>query len=105
AADNTSGAGRADAAAAVQRTLPVFRGATTITVSATSASGATLTAGQLGFTSPQQCSVKTLAWSGGCGTGPGSAMTCPQGTSTISVSASVNGLSFSAPVDLQITVR
>jgi hypothetical protein len=59
----------------------------------------------LGFSSPQRCAVATLSWTGGCGTGPGSTMTCPRGTSTVSVSASVNGLSFSAPVDLQIVVR
>jgi hypothetical protein len=32
-------------------------------------------------------------------------MTCPRGTNNVSVAASNNGLSFSAPVDLQITVR
>jgi hypothetical protein len=103
--DDVSGAGRVDAVSAVQRTLPILTGARTVTVDATSESGATLTAAQLGFADPNQCAVTTLAWSGGCGTSPGQTLTCPRGTSTISVSASNNGLSFSAPVDLQVVVR
>ena len=104
-ADNVSGAGRVDAVAAVQRTLPIFTGPKTVTVDANSASGATLTAAQLGFSDPNRCAVTTLAWSGGCGTGPGQTITCPRGTTNLSVSASNNGLSFSAAVDLQVVVR
>jgi len=104
-ADNVTGAGRVDAAAAVQRTLPSFTGPRTITVDANSASGATLTAAQLGFSDPNRCALTRLAWTGGCGTGPNQTMTCPRGTSNVSVSASNNGLSFSAAVDLQIVVR
>jgi hypothetical protein len=81
-ADNVSGAGRVDAVAAVQRTLPIFTGPKTLTVDANSASGATLTAAQLGFSDPNRCAVTTLAWSGGCGTGPGPTMTCPRGTNS-----------------------
>jgi Subtilase family len=103
--DNVTGAGRVDAAAAVRRTLPTFAGPTTIVVDANSASGATLTAAQLGFTDPSACAVTTLAWTGGCGTGPGQTLTCPRGTSAISVSASNNGVSFSAAIDLQVVVR
>jgi hypothetical protein len=104
-ADNVSGAGRVDAVAAVQRTLPILTGPKTVTVDANSASGATLTAAQLGFSDPDRCAITTLAWSGGCGTGPGQTMTCPRGTNNLSVSASNNGLSFSATVDLQVVVR
>jgi hypothetical protein len=103
--DNESGSGRVDAAAAVGRTLPVFTGTTTLVVDANSSAGATMSAAQLGFSDPNHCALTTLAWTGGCGTGPGAAITCPRGTSTISASASNNGMSFSAPVDLQITVR
>jgi subtilisin family serine protease len=46
--DNVSGSGRADAAASVQRTLPLFGGAASLTVDANSGGGATLTAAQLG---------------------------------------------------------
>ena len=106
--DNESGSGRVDAAAVIQRILPTFTGATSITVEATGASGATLTAAQLGFADTAQCgrtSQTRLAWTGGCGTSPGATLTCPRGTTTISVAASSNGVSFSAPVDLRITVR
>jgi hypothetical protein len=103
--NNESGSGRADAAATVQRTLPVFTGRATITVDANSPAGAMLTPAQLGFSDPNRCALTTLSWSGGCETSSGATMTCPRGTSTVSVSASNNGVSFSAPVDLQITVR
>jgi hypothetical protein len=103
--DNVSGTGRVDAAAAVRQTLPVFNGPTSIAVNASASGGATLTAAQLGFTDPNNCAVTRLSWSGGCGTSPGSTMTCPRGTNSVSVSASNNGVSFSAPVDVQITVR
>jgi len=103
--DNVTGSGRADAAATIRQTLPVFNGSTSITVNANTSGGATLTAAQLGFSDPNSCAVTRLSWTGGCGTSPGSTMTCPQGTSSVSVSASNNGVSFSAPVDLQITVR
>ena len=103
--DNESGSGRIDAGTAVQRTLPTFTGAKTVTVDAGASGTATLTAAQLGFSDPNNCSLTTLMWTGGCGTGPGATMTCPRGTSTVSVSASNNGIGFSAAVDVQITVR
>jgi hypothetical protein len=103
--DNVSGSGRADAAASVQRTLPAFGGRNSITVDANSGGVATLTAAQLGFSDPNACTLTTLMWTGGCGTAPGATMTCPRGPNNVSVAASNNGLSFSAPVDLQITVR
>jgi hypothetical protein len=103
--DNESGSGRVDAVAAIQRTLPVFNGSTALVVDANSESGATLTAAQLGFSDVAACGQTRLAWTGGCGISPGSTLVCPRGTSTISVSASRNGVSFSAPVDVRITVR
>jgi hypothetical protein len=103
--DNVSGAGRIDAAAAIARALPAFSGSKAIAVDAGPSGTATLTAAQLGFSDPNHCGVTRLMWTGGCGSGPGAAMTCPRGTSTVAVSASTNGVSFSAPVDVQITVR
>ena len=103
--DNVSGSGRADAAATVQHTLPVFGGSASITVDANSSGSATLSAAQLGFSDPNRCTLTTLSWSGGCGTSPGGTMTCPRGTNNVSVAASNNGISFSAPVDLRIIVR
>ena len=103
--DNVTGSGRVDAATTVQHTLPILSGPTTITVGTNSPGGATLTAAQLGFSDPNRCTVTTMTWTGGCGAGSGATLTCPRGTNRVSVSASNNGVSFSAPVDLQITVR
>jgi hypothetical protein len=84
APDNVSGSGRVDAIAAIQGTLPVFTGATTLVVDANSESGAILTAAQIGFADAASCGQTRLAWTGGCGTSPGDALTCPRGTSTVS---------------------
>ena len=103
-AGNTFGAGLADALAAVQRTLPRAVAPASVTFSGNADAGATLSAKDLGFTDPTGCALRRLTWSGGCGTSPGSSITCPFGTSTIHVAASSNGASFSPPTDLQITV-
>jgi subtilase family protein len=105
APDGSGGAGRVDAGSAIQRTLPVFGGPAAITVDATTDAGAMLSAAQIGFSDPNGCQLTTLSWTGGCGTGPGPALSCPRGTNRVSVAASNNGVAFSAPVDLQITVR
>jgi hypothetical protein len=102
--DDVFGAGRVDALAAVQSALPTFNGSRSPAVSANNPVGATLTPSQLGFSDPNHCAVTRLFWTGGCGTAPANSMTCPLGTSTVSVSASNNGVSFSPAVDLQITV-
>jgi Subtilase family/Abnormal spindle-like microcephaly-assoc'd, ASPM-SPD-2-Hydin len=102
--DNVFGFGRADALASVQKTLPVFRGPASIVVSGNSPLGATLAADQLGFSDPNGCAVTRLSWSGGCGTSPGSTMSCPFGTTNVSVSASNNGSAFSSASNVQITV-
>jgi hypothetical protein len=102
--DNTFGIGRADALAAVQATLPTRKGSTTLTFDGNTPFGASLTPAQLGFSDPNQCSLARLSWTGGCGTSPGATMTCPVGTSSVSVSASNNGAGFSGTTDLQITV-
>ncbi|HMD36440.1 MAG TPA: choice-of-anchor D domain-containing protein, partial [Vicinamibacterales bacterium] len=104
ASNNVFGAGRADALAAVQKTQPSRTGATTLTFDGNTSLGAALTAAQLGFTDPNNCGLTTLNWTGGCGTGPNTTMTCPFGTTPVSVSASNNGVGFSASNDLSITV-
>jgi hypothetical protein len=101
---NIFGAGRADAFASLQAALPAFSGPSVLTAPATGAGGAAITAAQLGFSDPNGCALTTLRWSGGCGTSPGTAMTCPVGTTSVSVSASNNGAAFSTPVNVQITV-
>ncbi len=102
--DNVFGAGRVDAFASVGAALPTWKGSSTLTFDANTTFGASLTAAQLGFVDPNQCGLTQLNWTGGCGTAPGSTMTCPVGPSTVSAAASNNGLGFSAPADLQILV-
>ena len=79
-------------------------GASSLTFPGNTPFGASLSAAQLGFTDPNSCPLTTLNWSGGCGTSPGSTMSCPFGASSVSVSASSNGFSFSGTTDFQITV-
>jgi hypothetical protein len=104
AADNVFGAGRADAFTSVRATLPQYGGKPTLTFDANTTFGASLTAEQLGFVDPNGCGLKSVTWTGGCGTAPGATMTCPAGANTVSVAASNNGFGYSASVDLQIAV-
>jgi hypothetical protein len=45
-----------------------------------------------------------LNWTGGCGTSPGTAMTCAPGSNAVSVAASNNNFAYGPNVDLQIVV-
>jgi hypothetical protein len=103
--DNVFGAGRADAFSSLRATLPVWSGSgTTLHFDANSTFGVALTPAQLGFTDPNSCSLTALAWTGGCGTSPGTTITCPAGTNAVTVSASNNNFAFGATADLQIVV-
>jgi hypothetical protein len=102
--NDTFGYGRADALASAQRTLPVFKGLSALTVSGNTALGARIAASDLGFLDPSQCPLTTLNWTGGCSTAPDAIMTCPFGTTRVSVSASNNGRAFSPASNVQITV-
>lgn len=102
--DNTFGFGLANAFASVQRALPKFTGPPAFVVSGNVPGGASLSATVLGFADPNRCPLTRLNWTGGCGSGPAASLTCPFGTSNLSVSASNNGLSFSDPAALQVTV-
>jgi hypothetical protein len=102
--DNIVGAGRADAFNAVSATLPTWNGTRTLTFDSNSTFGASLIAEQLGFVDPNGCGLKSLTWTGGCGTAPGATMTCPAGANAVSVAASNNGVTYSATIDLQIAV-
>ena len=102
--DNTFGAGRVDALAILARTLPARAGVTSLTVDGDSPLGAALSPAQLGFSDPNQCGLSTLRWTGGCGSSPGTTMTCPFGTSSVSVGASNNGLAYSTLADVNVTV-
>ncbi|MBI4166794.1 MAG: choice-of-anchor D domain-containing protein [Acidobacteria bacterium] len=102
--NNLFGYGRSDALASIEQTLPTLGGPAFLTFSGNTPSGVSLMPAQLGFSDPNSCPLTTLSWSGGCGTGPGATMPCPFGTSNVSVGASSNGVAFSAPVSVQITV-
>src|SRR5579864_8497390 len=102
--DNVFGAGLANVQKAIQASLPIFGGPPALVVSGNVVGGARLTAVQLGFTDPDGCPLQRLSWTGGCGSSPDSAMTCPLGTSNVSVAASNSGAAFSSPSPLQITV-
>ena len=103
--DNLFGAGRADAVASINATLPAWRGTSrSLTFDANSTFGVALTPAQLGFSDPDSCGLTALNWTGGCGTAPGTTMTCPAGTSAVSVAASNNNFAYGATADLQIVV-
>lgn len=102
--NNTFGAGRVDAVAAIQTTLPTWKGSANLTFDGNSPFGASLTGSQLGFVDPNGCGLTTLTWSGVCGTSPGSTMTCGFGATSVSVAASNNGVGFGVSADLHITV-
>ena len=102
--DNVFGAGLANVQKAIQASLPIFGGPPALVVSGNVVGGARLTAVQLGFTDPDGCPLQRLSWTGGCGSSPDSAMTCPVGTSNVSVAASNSGTAFSSPTSLQVTV-
>jgi hypothetical protein len=105
APDNVFGAGRADAFTSVQSTVPAWKGTTTtLVVDSNTTFGASLTPAQLGFVDPNTCGLTALNWTGGCGTPPGATMTCPIGSTTVSVAASNNGFGFGPPAELQIVV-
>jgi hypothetical protein len=102
--DNIFGAGLANVQKAIQASLPIFSGPPAVVVSGNVVNGARLTPGQLGFTDPDGCPLRRLSWTGGCGTSPDSAMTCPVGTSNVSVAASNSGAAFSSASPVQVTV-
>lgn len=102
--NNIFGFGRANALASANQTLPVFAGPSALTVSGNVPGGASLTAGQIGFTDPNACPLATMNWTGGCGTGPAPSLNCPIGTSSLSVMASNNGVAFSPAANVRIVV-
>ena len=86
-------------------TLPVWAGSSTsLTVDGNTTFGASLTPAQLGFSDPNQCGLTALAWTGACGTSPGATLTCPFGTTAVTVAATNNSVGFGASKDLKVTV-
>jgi hypothetical protein len=102
--NNTFGSGLTNAFASVKKALPALTGPPALVVSGNTPGGASLSPSQLGFSDPNQCPMTRLTWTGGCGSSPGSTMTCPFGTTSVSVGASNNGVSFSDTTPMQVTV-
>jgi hypothetical protein len=102
--NNRFGSGRADALASVEKTLPAFKGSSSLTVDGNTAGGAKVSASQLGFRDPTGCTLTGLSWTGGCGTSPGDSLTCPFGTTEVHVRASNNGVTFGDSADIKVTV-
>jgi len=102
--DNVFGAGRADGYAAVRATLPRRSGPSTLTFDGNSPFGATLKSEDLGFSDPNGCALQRIKWTGGCGTSPGVSMTCPFGSTDVSVAASNNGFGFADSSDVKVIV-
>ena len=102
--DNVFGAGLADAFAAVQKTLPVYGGPASLVLGGNTSTGATLTPAQLGFTDPDSCPITRLSWTGGCESSPAASLSCPFGPVSLKIAASNNGVSFSDPSPLDLTV-
>lgn len=102
--DNVFGAGLANVQKAVQAALPAFGGQPNVVVNANVVNGSRLSPSALGFTDPGGCPLQRLSWTGGCGSSPDSAMTCPLGTTAVQVGASSGGPAFSSPTPLQVTV-
>jgi hypothetical protein len=102
--NNAFGSGLVNAFASVKKMLPSLTGPPALVVSGNAPGGANLSPSQLGFTDPNQCPMTRLTWTGGCGSSPGSTMNCPFGTTSVSVGASNNGVSFSDTTPMQVTV-
>jgi hypothetical protein len=100
--NNTFGFGRIDALASADRTVPTVGTVPNPTFAGNTTTGATVTIPSTGFSDPNQCPL-TISATGGC-SGSGSSVNCPFGTSTVTLTATNNGVTFTAPVTVRITV-
>jgi hypothetical protein len=100
--NNVFGFGRIDALASADRTVPAVGTVPDQMLAGNTPTGATLTIPSTGFSDPNQCPL-TISATGGC-SGSGSSVNCPFGTSTVTLTASNNGVTFTAPVTVRITV-
>jgi hypothetical protein len=103
APNNIFGSGRINALAAAEKTLPSANGTTSETVSGNTPTGASVPLSGFGISDPDQCPL-TFEWTGGCGTGSGTTITCPFGANTVNLTASNNGVTMSPSVSATITV-
>ena len=103
--NNTFGYGRADALSSVQHTLPSFSGSSSVTVSGNTPTGAAVSGAQLGFSDPNACPIKAAVVERRLRhAGPRPSLSCPFGTTSVKVSGSNNGHSYSSTHEVKITV-
>jgi hypothetical protein len=100
--NNVYGFGRIDALASADLTVPTVGAVPNQTFAGNTPTGATLTVPPTGFSDPDQCPL-TISATGGC-SGSGSSVNCPFGTSTVALTATNNGVTFTPQVTVQITV-
>ena len=103
--DQAFGFGRIDALASANQTIPTTNAGPDRTVAGTSASGANVTFDGTGSSDPIGCPL-TFDWVGGCGTASGATptVTCPFGTSTMTLTVTNNEVTIPSPDSVQVTV-
>ncbi len=103
--DNVFGFGRLEALAAANRTIPSANAGPNQAVNGTSASGASITLNGTASSDPNACPL-TFNWTGACGTATGANPTliCPLGINTMNLTVTNNGVTLSAPSNVQIAV-
>jgi len=100
--NNMYGFGRISALASANQTVPTVGTVPNETFAGNTPMGATVAIPSTGFSDPDQCPL-TISATGGC-SGSGSSVNCPFGTSTVTLTATNNGVTFTSPVTVQITV-
>jgi hypothetical protein len=100
--NNTFGFGRIDALASADATVPTVGAVPNPTFAGNTPTGATVTIPSTGFSDPNECPL-TIKATGGC-SGSGSSVNCPFGTSTVTLTGTNNGVTFTAPSTVRITV-
>ncbi len=103
--DNVFGHGRVDALASASTLVPVASTGGDKTVAATSAAGASVAVDGSGSTDPAGCPL-TYSWSGDCGTATGAraSLSCPIGTSNVTLTVSNNAGVTTSTATQKITV-
>src|SRR5262249_34932345 len=87
------------------RTVPTANAGSNQTVIADRTGGALVTLNGSASSDPNGCPL-SFRWTGNCGTAVGSAppLVCPLGTSSETLRVTNNGIAFSSPSSVQITV-
>ncbi len=103
--NNVFGAGRIDALASANQTIPTANAGPDRTVAGNNPAGADLVLDGSGSRDPDACPL-TFAWSGDCGPASGinPTLRCPFGTSNMSLAVTNNGITVPNPSKIQVTV-